>query len=215
MDFIKKILTVVWISVLLIGGIAGAAHAYPVEVSYYFQGLDIQTGKVFTDPTMIMVVGAEDSTQIEKVLAPPPGIYPEFAPPADVYFTFDSIGGTSLVVIPENHETPEESTRLVGLIVNGMTIEIPDIEEYFVVSIGDSATVTFITEANISITTSITTNITERNFGVVVSEIPEPSTLLLLGLGLFGLLGIKRWRKKGKNATSNARTPGRLRIHAG
>ncbi len=96
-----------------------------------------------------MIVGGEKTDDIDEVLKPPDGIFPEFDSSVDVYFDFDSRVGTSLVLIPEIFEN---SAHVAELIIDGETIDIPDlIDEYLFFPIIDNAAVTFITEAGISI----------------------------------------------------------------
>ena len=76
----KKLIVFVWIGLVVIGGLAGSADAYTAEVQYFFQGLDIDIGKVFTDPTMIMVLVGKPANQIEQLLKPAAGFSPDLDP---------------------------------------------------------------------------------------------------------------------------------------
>ena len=99
----KKIIGIVWIGLVVIGGLVGTADAYTAEVKYSFQGLDIDLGKVFSDPTMIMIVNGKSANQLEERLKPPEGIAPDSEPAPDVYFERDpSTGTSSLVFFPES-----------------------------------------------------------------------------------------------------------------
>lgn len=203
MNFIKKIITIGCLSVLLICGRIGSADAYTAEVEYFFQGLNIDTGEVFTDPTMMIIVAGIPGDRIEKLLKPPEEIVFDHA---DLYFEFDPTLGTSLVL------TLEGLRNIVGLTVNGVEIEIPeDLDEFFAVPIDNDDIITLRTAEGkeFELTVNLPSTLSAPVIISAVSggpdpgpnpdpAVPEPSTLMLFAGGLLGLLGLRRWKKSGK-----------------
>lgn len=192
MERLKQLLVLLLI-ILLPGG--GMVYAYTAEVTYFFEGIDINTGEVYRDPTVLIIISGSDPTGIEEILRPPEW-YPEFGEaPVDLFAVFDPAAGASLVFLPAETQEPDQ---IAGLIIGDTTINLPP-DDYFEVAIGDFEIVTFLTFAGDFITTRLT-SLMPNLFALEISDdpvIPEPATLALFSIGLLGLLGLRRKHKKG------------------
>ena len=64
-------------------GVTGEAYASPISVTYYFDGIDIETETVYHDPTSLLVLfGPED--EIQRLLKPASSLFPNFGEHRDL-----------------------------------------------------------------------------------------------------------------------------------
>ena len=192
MDWITKVLAVVCMSMMVIGGLAETADAYTAKVNYFYEGIDFDLGDVYADPTILLVFqGAV--TDIDDMLKPPDGIFPEFDPAVDAYFAFDAQLGTSLVLMAEFLGS------VSGLTVGGVAIDLPDHpDERFAVSLADNESMKWITSLGEQFEVDFQVPpIWEEPVVITGGEIPEPATLALFGLGLLALMGFTHGKKHG------------------
>ncbi len=66
----KKIMITGCVSLLiLVMGMGNIALAYTAEVSYFFEGIDLDTGEIYSDPTVLVVFQGEPK-DIDEILKP-------------------------------------------------------------------------------------------------------------------------------------------------
>lgn len=63
----KRCLIMLCVSVVLTGGIIGSAHAYPASVGLFFDGIDLDTGTVEYDRTILVIQMGDTIEDIEAI----------------------------------------------------------------------------------------------------------------------------------------------------
>ena len=218
----KKGIMLVCLSLMVIGGTGGTAHAYglyPTTVSFFSDGLDLETGEVYQDPTVLaVVVGAGD--EIERVL-PPGSDLIDFNPwpEVDLHFEYDfqyEDVGNPFLLVPEYDMEIAFIDGLSLSDVNADAIQgIPTFQEFdagdLIVFDPEDILVFKLTSAEIYLVMEITSygGFNPMEVDVISVVIPEPSLLILMSLGLIGGIVIIRRKivkfkdRKGVAATSN------------
>ncbi len=193
----KKICCCVCISLVLTFCLAGQASAYEsftAALSFY-QGLDVTTGMTEIDQTVLTLLFG-DTEQAEIIVASDDNPF-EFSPSVDFYFGFESGTMDSFLFIPEDN--------IVAMAVL-QDLPICDFDDMlidpFSASISSADIVLFKTADGRYFTISGFARLPGFMLNATVAEheyeptVPEPSTLLLVGLGLIGIMGIVRRKKK-------------------
>ncbi|GAK59691.1 receptor protein kinase [Candidatus Vecturithrix granuli] len=184
----------------LFAGGAGLAQAESVTLTYFFEGIDFDTGQIYHDPTILIVV--QGRVKDVDTLLKPPGFAPDFPSGVDAYFEFDPLLGASLVFLPE--QDAQDPTRIVQFaLLEDIPLDqsrIPAPEDFSdilkPVFLDFNDTLVLLTAADDYLKIGEVEQVGfQVQAEIVKPTIPEPATLLLVGLGLAGLAGIRRLRK--------------------
>ena len=114
----RKIILVVCLSVLFVVGIAEFAQAYTAKVAYFFEGINLDVGKVARDTTALLIVCGDPPEEIpdlfESLMRE---TFPDFEPPVDFFFDYALNTESSIVFNPILPELEDESTYIAGMFV--------------------------------------------------------------------------------------------------
>ena len=199
-------LTLVCVMTMLLVGLVPAerAAAYSVEVSYYVDGLDLDLGTVELDPTVVVILMGEN---IERILEPSIEKLNDFQPQVDIGMSFHPEDEEQLRLVLQNETQVAlveggldfdalNDDLLGGLEFKSGDVKLPvtldtllvlktDEDEYYKLRFEDLANF------------AVTIDYAELGKGNGnPGAVPEPSTFLLLGLGLLGMIHMMK-RKKG------------------
>ena len=205
----KKIIIALCVSFVVLGGVVGTVWAYSLQAEFFIDGVDLDVGEVYHDP-MIVIIVYGNVDKIETLLKPS-GDFIDFDPAADFHFEFDPEDGISLVFDLEAMNSPP---------ISGVAV----LQDTFPTQVDPAtfASLPFVTDFSLPIFFDpfdtvllalesgqyLTIGIMDQDmFALQVAidewsgipgngEIPEPSTLLLLGLGLLGTFWLIQRRKK-------------------
>ena len=193
----KKIIVALCLSLLVLGGIAGSVQADSAVVSYFFDGLDLDTGTVERDRTMLLLIIGEP---IEELLRPTEPLT-DFSPAADVSFDFDPAAGGSLeLVLQDNVKIAVlknmDFESVGGDILGHLTFS----DEPISIPITSDDVVVAWTEESHYFKLGCFSQLPDFQLEMLVEEIeiiiPEPSTLIFLTLGLVGIIWFVRRKKR-------------------
>lgn len=175
----------VLLSTILVLGLPGAAFAYTAEISWYFDGVDIDTGDVYHDQYTFMILPLDP---IEDILKPPDDIMPTYNPAVDFFADYDPATDiASLVFLPRDVDDP---SRVAAVDIDGEMYQVP-FDDDIVTLAFDADTLrqpmSFLTAAGETFGDVTIVDVVKK-----WSDVPEPSTLLLLAAGLAALVGFRR-----------------------
>lgn len=217
----QNVMLAIGFTLLLIIGVADQASAYQVTLSLYNQGFDInkfynngdfnvEAGIVNADPTSLLVIVGDpanvedvfetpDQATTFELLAAGSDFHFEIAQPFRFQDRFDGLFSTTvddpLLFVPDNATIT--AFRDDGLLaddridLSGYEAELPPM--YVEVDYGDTITLTTDDGTKLFIT-HIWRN---DDFTVTfdISDVPEPGTVVLIGIGLVGIVGMVRRKK--------------------
>lgn len=167
--------------------LSGNARAYTAEIAYYFQGLDVSTGTVYTDPMTFIILPVDE---VEQTLKPPADILPQFDPAVDVFVDYDpATDVSSLVFLPKAADDPE---RMTAVTIGGETFPVDFSGELVTLNMPENPVLLTFQTMDTQIEVELTT---AYGFPEDSDTVPEPSTFLLFGLGMLALFG---WRGRKK-----------------
>lgn len=205
----KRGQVIVWLHVMLLVVGVGLAEANSVETTFFFDGYDLDLGVVDRDPNALIVICGGKSDNLWDILNAARESFPAFAPPVDFFFDYDFNARESEIVFnPILPAVEDESTAIAGMFVLWDT-------DYDSVSYERVDTLVFpeeLTSVHLSTndTLVLLLNTGEYlrvgNFSLDGQSLtfkdgtptPEPSTWLLLSLGLFALLGTRYKKMRGR-----------------
>ena len=212
------------ISTLLTVSTVEQADAYKVTLSLYNQGFnlnafydngnfDVEKGIVEADPTSLMVI-VGDPANVEDVLEVPEVPDPfqladagsdfhfEIAQPFRFQNRFNGLFSTSVddpvLLVPDNGTVVgfQDDVLLADDRINleAYAAELPD--QYYEVDKGDM--ITMLTDDGTKLFITGFWRNPDFTITINISDVPEPGTIVLLGLGFLVMMGIVR-RKKSMN----------------
>ncbi|GAK56714.1 hypothetical protein U27_03677 [Candidatus Vecturithrix granuli] len=200
----RTILIGLCVILLFMGGFVESADAYSAEATFFIDGINIEIDTAYThwNPTIVIIAQNRD-LDIEKILQPPQIDFTYFDASVDFYFgLFDPTvpDDPTVFFVPDTRETSNVAGIALLDIAFGDITSIPSdlVFNTIPVAISPTDVVILLTNAGeyFKIGNFVQDGLTEHFDVELVYVIPEPSTLLLFGLGLLGLVGIKRWGKK-------------------
>ncbi len=182
------------ITMMVLLGITGSTWAYSMQAGFLYEGFDLDMGAMEYDRTVLVVQMGES---VDELLRPNRSPLADFSPAVDISFDFDPglpqfvdvvlHGGVKLAVIQDlafdanytmfDSLTFTDSLYSVSVAQNDLLLAWTADDRYF--KVGNW----FRNEWDIA-------------FDVLeVSTVPEPSTVLLMGLGILGILKLRRRSK--------------------
>lgn len=185
---------------IIFSGAINIAQAYTVEVATVLGGLDLETGTVYRDHTVAAIVFT-DLEEVSEVIQPDLLTLAEFDPSVDFFFTFTPDARTLMVNLLLGSEMAGWDTVGNSLLLSD-GLETADA---FHVALNEDESFLIQTAEDLSYLLSFSETDTWEKVLVKVEQIspnisglnvPEPSTMILLGSGILVLVGIIRRRKK-------------------
>lgn len=194
---IKKVITSLGFIIMLVTGTTGMAQAETLTASWFLDGFDADTGMMWRDPT-VLVVTFVTGGEVEQFITPDFEHFGNAVPAIDFWFGYDQ---SSIVFVPGQDIV--KMAVMKDMAFDDVTSEVVasltptyEIANIALSDIGVGALVFWTSEKTCfklgkmeSYPGELDTNF---ELGAVV---PEPGTLLLLGLGLLGLVGFSRRKK--------------------
>ncbi len=193
----KKIMTLC-LSIIVIGISVECVHADSVNISYYFEGLDLDLGKEEIDQTVLFLMMGET---LEEILRPDIEHLNDFKPPVDLSFDFAPVedgilnfvlqNDVKIAMVEEQSFDEIDGTILDRLEFTDEPLSVPvDNETVLIAWTKDDRAfkMTFFEQPDLSV---------DVNYVKIYDgNIPEPATFGLLGLGIAGILLLVKRKKK-------------------
>ncbi|MCP4396914.1 MAG: PEP-CTERM sorting domain-containing protein [bacterium] len=187
---------------MMIGSVFGNAEADPATATFFIDGVALDTGAIYQDPTILIVAfGAED--EIIQILQPDLEQLADFDPQVDFHFDFTIAAENSALFVPE------EGGDIVGMFASKKplpdNIDVSMFEDPFSVSLEHDDILLLQTADKRYFELSDFSPqpmwaLRMEIIDITETIVPEPSTIILLGLGLLSFLNIVRRRKNRNNA---------------
>ena len=189
---------------LSITGQAAAEESFTTTISFY-AGFDLTSGMTEIDPTVLtLIIG--DGQEIEAIAAPEIDPLFEFSSEIDLYFGFSANADRPFTVIAEQikgmtvlEDTEFEAVTenmLKSLDILAMVEVMIDQDDLVVLLTQDDQYVLIGSVQQVpGVQVQLTYHTLSGGSGGEPGEVPEPSTLLLLGGGLIGIFGKIRRKK--------------------
>ncbi|MCP4396915.1 MAG: PEP-CTERM sorting domain-containing protein [bacterium] len=203
---------ITWLILAMCLGKVGITHAtnlYTATVPLFSGGLELDTGTVQHDPTVLIVVfGPEE--EIEQVLKPALTNLADFSPSVDLSFDFQAVAIHPIAMASENivamavlkdtsFDTRFDEAMLANLEFSYESMAVPLDENDLVVLL--TAEDTYFKVGNLSLSPGFSVSVDVEE----LRTIPEPSTFILIGIGLAGVGIFAKLRRRKSNGL-NVRT---------
>lgn len=197
----KKGIITICLSLLLVGLVAGLTYAYTAEVSYFFDGLDIDTGEVYRDPS-ILVVLSKSSTEIDEILKPNTDTLfnSDLYSTVDLCFEYNPFVENAISILPEyamQVAIADDSFDFTQS-ENLGTLDFQELSanELMTLDINDILFIKTAFSSDMFMLKITQQDSFDAPLMIEVNKVvPEPSTLVLFVLGILGLMGLLKRNK--------------------
>lgn len=196
----KKTIMIIGFSILLMStmfSVVQAERLYSATIPFFSGGLDLQTGIVQRDPTILLVLFGSDD-EIEHILKNALGNLSDFSlyPEVDLHFEYDPASDAPIVFAPEEMMQVAVVEETFDFSMLG-ELEFQEIQAGELLAFEPSELLLIHTTPEMLLL-DITAYTGIAPLTVEVKRfdaIPEPATLILLSLGIVGLIGILRRKR--------------------
>lgn len=192
----KTSLFVICLSLILSSIMTNIAGADTVSVSIFFDGLDLDAGIVERDRSILLLIMGQT---IEELLRPAQEYLADFSQPVDLSFEFDPVQEGLLELVLQDqvkiavlHNTSFEDVTTATL----GTLTFTDAPYSVLVSATDVVVAKTAEQQYFKLGGLTFVSVDTIELLVENLPVPEPSMLLLLGLGGIGLIGLLRLKKR-------------------
>ncbi len=170
-------------------------------VPFFSDALDLNTGAVYRDPTVLLVVFGPQE-EIEQLLKPTIGNIADFSlyPEVDLHFEYDPGLSSPFLVVPEYSMQVAVVAETYDF-SHVEELEFQDIDADELLAFDPADILVFQTSFLDIWAMSITSysGLNPMEIGIErVTVVPEASSMVLMGFGLVGIVGLLKWRKNMK-----------------